>query len=91
MQRAGDDDSAYALLLPSIHQALLPMIRKESLQTLLRKCERPSNIRLQAILKVFPRLLQKRLLARMLDTVYCQLQLQTFEALVCFDVCERLL
>lgn len=63
MQRASYNDSAYALLLPSIHQARLTMIRKESLQTLLRKCERPSDIGLQAILKVFPRLFQERFLA----------------------------
>lgn len=67
------------------------MIRKEPLQTLLRKRKRPTNISLQTILKVFPRLFQERLLARMLDTVYRQLQLQAFEALVCFDICERLL
>ena len=66
------------------------MIRKHPLQALLRKRKRTAHIRLQALLKLLSRLLQKRLLAAVLDAVNRHVELQARKALVRFYVCERL-
>jgi hypothetical protein len=66
------------------------MVMKEPFQTLLGKCESTTDIYLQTILKFLSRLFQKWLLARMLDAVDCERQLQVLEALVCLDIREGL-
>ena len=104
-QRAGEDQrlatvspvsqhpirkgKTHALLLPTIRQRLLPMIGIEPLHTLLRKRKSPANILLQTALEFLPRLLEKRLLGRVLDAVDCDFGFQPREALVRLDVLKR--
>lgn len=80
----------YALLPPTLLQPTLPMIHKHPLQTLLRKRKCTPDIRLQAVLKLLSRLLQKRLLAAMLDAVNRHVEFQALEAFVRFYVCKSL-
>lgn len=67
------------------------MIGIEPLDALLRKRKCTTDIRLQAILKLLPCLLQKRLLGAVLHTVDCDFSLEARERLVRFDVAERFL
>ena len=67
------------------------MIGIEPLHTLLRKRKSPANILLQTALELLPRLLEKRLLGRVLDAVDCDLGFQPREALVRLDVLKSLL
>ena len=61
----------HPLLLSALGEALLPMIRIEPLDALLRKRKSPADVLLQAALKILSRLLQKWLFGRVLDTVNC--------------------
>lgn len=67
------------------------MVSIESLNALLRKRKRPANVRLQAILELFARFRQERLLGAVLHAVDCEFGFQPGEAFVCFDVGERFL
>src|SRR5690242_1754467 len=89
-QSMGRQEVTYSLLISTIRQRLLPMISIEPLNALLCKCKSTTNIVLQTTLELLPRLLQKRLLRRVLDTVHRDLGFQTREALVRFDVLEGL-
>lgn len=67
------------------------MICKEPLHALLREGKCTADISLEALLELFPRLLQKRFLARILDAVDGQLEFQAFEAAMCLDVLKGIL
>lgn len=67
------------------------MVRKKPLHALLRKRESSTDILLQTLLERLTRLLQERLLGRVLDTVHSDLRLESREALVGLDIPERLL
>lgn len=64
------------------------MIFEKSLEGFLGKRKCTAYICLQALLKLLARLFEEGFLGRVLDAVDCHVELEPFEALVCFDVAE---
>jgi hypothetical protein len=67
----GRNSDTYAFLASAICKRRFSMISVKSLNALLRECKRPANIRLQAVLELFARLREERLLGAVLHAVDC--------------------